>query len=130
MTAWQLTEFLGETDEELLEPVLTTPVKRKLSRPIRTAILLAAVIALLALLGVAAREAGLLEGLYPEKFETIEDYVNHIAVTVENAGLRLTLHEAVTDGYNTYLGAASGTRRWIPGREIPQRGPTSIGPTA
>ena len=103
MTAWQLTEFLGETDEELLEPVLTTPVKRKLSRPIRTAILLAAVIALLALLGVAAREAGLLEGLYPEKFETIEDYVNHIAVTVENDGLRLTLHEAVTDRYTLVL---------------------------
>ena len=104
MTAWELTEFLGETEEELIEPVLLPPAKKKLSRPIRTAILLAAVIALLALLGVAARETGLLERLFPgEKYETFEDYVHHIAVTVENDGLRLTLHEAVTDRYTLVL---------------------------
>ena len=104
MTAWELTEALGEVREEYLEPVLAPAAKKKLSRPIRTALILAAVIALLALLAVAAKEAGFLERLFPEeKFETIEDYVNHIAVTTENDSLRLTLHEAVTDGYNTYL---------------------------
>ena len=103
MTAWQLTVFLGETEEELLEPVLTAPAKRKLSRPIRTALILAAVLALLALLGVAAKETGFLERLFPEKFEAIEEYVDHIAVTVENESLRLTLHEAVTDGYTVLL---------------------------
>ena len=103
MTAWQLTEFLGEVEEELLESVLTPPVKRKLSRPVRTALILAAVIALLALLGVAAKETGFLERLFPEKYETISDYVNHVAVTVENEGLRLTLHEAVTDRYTIVL---------------------------
>ncbi len=104
MTAWELTEAFGETEEELLEPLLTAPVKKKLSRPIRTALILAAVIALLALAGVLAREAGYLDRLFPEeKFETIEEYVNHIAVSVENDSLRLTLHEAVTDGYNTLL---------------------------
>ena len=103
MTAWELTECLGETEEELIEPVLTPPAKRKLSHPVRTALILAAVIALLALLGVAAKETGFLERLFPEKYETIEEYVNHIAVTTENESLRLTLHEAVTDGYTVLL---------------------------
>ena len=104
MTAWELTEALGEVRDEYLEPVLAPAAKKKLSRPIRTALILAAVIALLALLAVAAKEAGFLERLFPEeKFETIEDYVNHIAVTTENDSLRLTLHEAVTDGYTIIL---------------------------
>ena len=103
MTAMELMEAIGEAEEELIEPVLTPAAKKKLSRPVRTALILAAVIALLALLGVAAKEAGLLEGLYREKFETIEDYVDHIAMSVENDGLRLTLHEAVTDGYTLLL---------------------------
>ena len=103
MTALELMEGIGAAEEVFLEPVLMPPAKRKLSRPIRTALILAAVIALLALAGVAAKEAGYLEGLFPEKYETIEDYVNHIAVTVENDGLRLTLHEAVTDGYTVLL---------------------------
>ena len=103
MTAMELMETIGEAEEEFIEPVLVPPAKRRLSRPIRTALILAAVIAILALAGVAAKEAGLLAGLFPEKFETIEDYVNHIAVTVENDGLRLTLHEAVTDGYSVLL---------------------------
>ena len=104
MTAMELMESVGRTEETLLEPVLTVPVRKKLSRPVRTALILAAVIALLALLGVAAKETGLLERLFPgEKYETFSDYVNHIGVTVENESLRLTLHEAVTDGYNTYL---------------------------
>ena len=103
MTAMELMESVGRTEETLIEPVLTPAAKKKLSRPLRTALILAAVLALLALLGVAAKEAGLLEGLYREKFETIEDYVDHIAVSVENDGLRLTLHEAVTDGYTLLL---------------------------
>ena len=103
MTAMELMESVGRTEETLLEPVLTVPVRKKLSRPVRTALILAAVIALLALLGVAAKETGFLERVFPERFETIEEYVNHIAVTTENDSLRLTLHEAVTDGYNTYL---------------------------
>ena len=103
MTAWELMEAIGEAEEELIEPVLTPAAKKKLSRPVRTALILAAVIALLALLGVAAKETGFLERLFQEKFETIEEYVNHIAVTTENDSLRLTLHEAVTDGYTLLL---------------------------
>jgi hypothetical protein len=103
MTAMELMESVGRTEETLIEPVLTPAAKKKLSRPLRTALILAAVIALLALLGVAARETGFLERLFPEKYETISDYVNHVAVTVENEGLRLTLHEAVTDGYTVLL---------------------------
>ena len=104
MTAMELMESVGRTEEELIEPILTAPAKRKLRRPVRTALILAAVLALLALLGVTARETGLLERLFPgEKYETFSDYVNHIGVTVENESLRLTLHEAVSDGYNTYL---------------------------
>ncbi len=103
MTAMELMESVGRMEEELIEPVLTPPAKKRLSRPIRTALILAAVIALLALLGVAAKETGFLERLFPEKFETIEEYVNHIAATTENDSLRLTLHEAVTDGYTIIL---------------------------
>ena len=103
MTAMELMEAFGTAEERYIEPVLAPPAKKKLSRPIRTALILAAVVALLALLGVAAKEAGYLERLYPEKYETIEDYVNHAAVTVENETLRLTLHEAVTDGYTVLL---------------------------
>ena len=103
MTAMNLMEAVGRTEETLIEPILTTPRRKKLSRPIRTALILAAVIALLALLGVAAKETGFLERLFPEKFEAIEDYVDHIAVTAENESLRLTLHEAVTDGYTVLL---------------------------
>ena len=103
MTAMELMESVGRTEETLIEPVLTPAAKKKLSRPLRTALILAAVIALLALLGVAAKETGFLERVYPEKFETIEEYVNHIAVTTENDSLRLTLHEAVTDGYTIIL---------------------------
>ena len=104
MTALELMTALGETEDRYAKTVFAPRTKKKLSRPVRTVLILAAVLALLALLGVAAREAGFLERLFPEeKFETIEDYVNHVAVSVENDSLRLTLHEAVTDGYNTYL---------------------------
>ncbi len=104
MTAWELAMAIGETEDRFAETVFSPPAKKAFSRPVRTALILAAVLALLALLmGVAARELGFLERLFPKKFETIEDYVNHLAVSVENDGLRLTLHEAVTDGYNTCL---------------------------
>ena len=103
MTAMEIMEAVGQAEEELIEPVLAPTEKKSGGRPIRTVLILAAVIALLALLGVAAKETGFLERLYPEKYETIEDYVNHVAVTVENDGLRLTLHEAVTDGYTVLL---------------------------
>ena len=104
MTALELAMAVGETEDRYAKTVFGPPGKRKLSRPLRTALILAAVIALLALIGVAAKETGLLERLFPgEKYETFSDYVNHIGVTVENESLRLTLHEAVTDGYNTYL---------------------------
>lgn len=103
MKAAELLTAFGETEEELLEPILAPTGKKRLSRPVRTALILAAVLALLALIGVAAKETGFLERLFPEKFETIEEYVNHIAVTTENDSLRLTLHEAVTDGYTIIL---------------------------
>ncbi|MBO4677808.1 MAG: DUF4179 domain-containing protein [Oscillospiraceae bacterium] len=104
MTALELAMAMGETEDRYANTVFSPPAKKKLSRPVRAALILAAVIALLALLGVAAKETGFLERLFPgEKYETLEDYVNHIGVTVENDSLRLTLHEAVTDGYNTYL---------------------------
>ncbi|MBR5702588.1 MAG: DUF4179 domain-containing protein, partial [Oscillospiraceae bacterium] len=103
MTALELAMAMGETEDRYAKTVFGPPAKKKLSRPIRTAILLAAVIALLALLGVAAKETGFLERVFPEKFETIEEYVDHIAVTTENDSLRLTLHEAVTDGYTLVL---------------------------
>ena len=102
MTALELAMAMGETEDRYAKTVFTAPAKKKLSRPVRTALILAAVLVLLALLlGVAARETGFLERLFPAKYEAIEDYVNHMAVSVENDGLRLTLHEAVTDGYNT-----------------------------
>ena len=104
MTALELAMAMGETEDRYANTAFSPPAKKKLSRPVRAALILAAVIALLALLGVAAKETGFLERLFPgEKYETFEDYVNYIGVTVENEGLRLTLHEAVTDGYNTYL---------------------------
>ena len=104
MTALELARAIGETEDRFAVPVFTPPVKKKGRRPIRTALMLAAVLVLLALLlGVAARELGFLERLFPAKYEAIEDSVNRLAVSVENDGLRLTLHEAVTDGYNTML---------------------------
>ena len=104
MTALDLAYAIGETEDRFAETVFSPPAKKRIGRPIRTALILAAVLVLLALLlGVAARETGFLERLFPAKYEAIEDYVNHLAVSVENDGLRLTLHEAVTDGYNTML---------------------------
>ena len=104
MTALEFALAIGETEDRFAQNVFSPPVKKRRSRPVRTALILAAVLALLAmLLGVAARELGLLERLFPKKYETIEDYVNHLAVSVENEGLRLTLHEAVRDGYNIFF---------------------------
>lgn len=105
MTALELAAAIGQTEDRFAKNVFSPPAVKKRSRPIRTALILAAVLALLTLLlGVAARELGFLERMFPgEKFENLEDYVNHIDVSVENDSLRLTLHEAVTDGYNTYL---------------------------
>ena len=105
MTALELAAAIGQTEDRFAKNVFSPPAVKKRSRPIRTALILAAVLALLTLLlGVAARELGFLERMFPgEKFENLEDYVNHMDVSVENDSLRLTLHEAVTDGYNTYL---------------------------
>ena len=57
MTAMELMESVGRTEETLIEPVLTPAAKKKLSRPLRTALILAAVLALLALLGSWSRVA-------------------------------------------------------------------------
>ena len=104
MTALEFALAIGETEDRFAKNIFSPQVKKKRSRPVRTALILAAVLALLSLMGAAAKELGFLELLFPgEKYETVEDYVNHIAVSAENDGLRLTLHEAVTDGYNTYL---------------------------
>ena len=105
MTALELAAAIGQTEDRFAKNVFSPPAVKKRSRPIRTALILAAVLALLTLLlGVAAKELGFLERMFPgEKFENLEDYVNHMDVSVENDSLRLTLHEAVTDGYNTYL---------------------------
>ena len=103
MTALEFALAIGETEDRFAKNIFSPQVKKKRSRPVRTALILAAVLALLSLMGVTAKELGFLERMFPKKYETIEDYVNHLAVSVENESLRLTLHEAVTDGYNIYL---------------------------
>ncbi len=104
MTALEFALAIGQTEDRFAKNVFSPPAKKKRSRPVRTALILAAVLALLSLMGVAARELGFLERMFPgEKFENLEEYVNHMGVSVENDGLRLTLHEAVTDGYNIYF---------------------------
>ena len=99
MTAMELMDTLGEVDEELFWPVLEAPVRRRTRRALRTVLVAAAVLALLALAALAASESGLLERFFPGRYDLISDFVYHETVTVENDTLRLTLHEAVTDGF-------------------------------
>ncbi|MBR4691968.1 MAG: hypothetical protein IKP17_04340 [Oscillospiraceae bacterium] len=98
MTALELMGALGEVDEELFWPALEAPARRKPRRALRIALIAAAVLALLALAALAASESGLLESLFPGKYDLIADYVTHVEAVAENDTLRLTLHEAVTDG--------------------------------
>ena len=106
MTALELMSTLGEVDEELVLPVLAAPARRLRRKALRIALIAAAVLALLALAALAASESGLLE-----------------AVT-ENEILRLTLHEAVTDGARTLVAYTverldgGGMAGWEPEAEI------------
>ena len=99
MTALELMGILGEAEEEMLWPALAAPARKSARRALRTALIAAAVLVLLALAALAASESGLLERFFPGRYDLISDFVYHEAVTVENDTLRLTLHEAVTDGF-------------------------------
>ena len=99
MTAWELMDGLGEVEEEMLWPALNIKTHRSYRRALRIALVAAAVLVLLALAALAASESGLLERFFPGRYDLISDFVYHEAVTVENDTLRLTLHEAVTDGF-------------------------------
>ncbi len=99
MTALELMEALGEAEEELLWPALNTKTHRSYRRVLRTFLIAAAVLVLLALAALAASESGLLERLFPGKYDLIADYVTHVEASAENEVLRFTIHEAVTDGY-------------------------------
>ena len=103
MTALELMDSLDAVDEELLWPALNTKTHRSYRRVLRIALIAAAVLALLALAALAASESGLLEGLFPGKYDLIADYVTHVEASAENETLRLTLHEAVTDGARTLV---------------------------
>ena len=98
MTALELMDSLGEVDEEMLWPALNTKTHRSYRRALRAVLIAAAVLVLLALAALAASESGLLESLFPGKYDLIADYVTHVEAVTENDVLRLTLHEAVTDG--------------------------------
>ena len=103
MTALELMDALGEAEEELLWPALAAPARRRPRRALRAALIAAAVLALLALAALAAAESGLLERFFPHSYGLIAEYVTHVEATAENEILRLTLHEAVTDGYRTVV---------------------------
>ena len=103
MTALELMDSLDAVDEELLWPALNAKAHRSYRRVLRIALIAAAVLALLALAALAASESGLLEGLFPGKYDLIADYVTHVEASAENETLRLTLHEAVTDGARTLV---------------------------
>ena len=99
MTALDLMGSLGEVDEELFWPVLKPAARRSRRKALRVALIAAAVLALLALAALAASESGLLERLFPGRYDLIAEYVSHVEASAENEILRFTIHEAVTDGY-------------------------------
>ena len=103
MTALEPMEALGEAEEEMLWPALSAPARRRPRRALRAALIAAAVLVLLALAALAASESGLLERYFPHSYDLIAEYVTHVEAVAENETLRLTLHEAVTDGYRTIV---------------------------
>lgn len=102
MTALDLMETLGGVEEELIQPLLN-PARRRPRRAIRAALIAAAVLVLLALAALAASESGLLARFFPHSYDLIAEYVTHVEAVAENETLRLTLHEAVSDGYRTLV---------------------------
>jgi hypothetical protein len=124
MTALELMENLGEVDEELLWTALHTKTHRRYRRALRTALIAAAVLVLLALAALAASESGLLERFFPQNYDLISDYVSRVEAVTENDMLRLTLHEAVTDGVRTLVAYTverldgGGMAGWEPETEI------------
>ncbi len=124
MTALELMSTLGEVDEELVLPVLAAPARRLRRKALRIALIAAAVLALLALAALAASESGLLERYFPGSYDLISDYVTHVEAVTENDILRLTLHEAVTDGARTLVAYTverldgGGMAGWEPEAEI------------
>jgi hypothetical protein len=124
VTALELMDGLGEVDEELVLPVLAAPARRLRRKALRIALIAAAVLALLALAALAASESGLLERYFPGSYDLISDYVTHVEAVTENEILRLTLHEAVTDGARTLVAYTverldgGGMAGWEPEAEI------------
>ena len=124
MTALELMDALGETEEMLLWPSLEAPPRRRPRRALRAALIAAAVLVLLALAALAASESGLLARFFPHNYDLIADYVSHVEAVTENETLRLTLHEAVTDGTRTLVAYTverlDGERMadWMPDIEI------------
>ena len=124
MTALELMSTLGEVDEELVLPALEAPARRHRRKALRAALIAAAVLALLALAVLAASESGLLERYFPGSYDLISDYVTHVEAVTENDILRLTLHEAVTDGARTLVAYTverldgGGMSGWEPEAEI------------
>ena len=98
MTAWELMDTLGGVEDDLIRDALEAPPRRRHGKALRAALIAAAVLLLLALAALAASETGLLASLFSGKYSLIEDYVSHVEAVAENEKLRLTLHEAVTDG--------------------------------
>ncbi len=98
MTAWELMETFGSVEDELIRDALDAPARRRHGKALRAALVAAAVLILLALAALAASETGLLANLFSGRYSLIEDYVSHVEAAAENEKLRLTLHEAVTDG--------------------------------
>ena len=126
MTAMELMNALGEAEEELTWPVLNARTRRP-RRTLRALLVAAAMLVLLALAALAASESGLLARWFPESYDLIEEYVSHVEAVSENDTLRLTLHEAVTDGARTLVaysverldgGSMAG---WSPETEIDLR---------
>ena len=104
MTALELMNALGDVEEELTWPLLSAPARRRPRRALRAALVAAAIFVLLALAALAASESGLLERWFsPGSYDLIADCVSRTEAVAENDALRLTLHEAVTDGACTLV---------------------------
>ncbi len=102
MTAMDMLTVLGESREEWLDAALDRTPRKGLSRGLRMGLIAAAVVVLLSLAALAVN-GGLMERIFPERFDEISDFVSREAVTVENEMLRLTVHEAVTDGFSAVM---------------------------
>ena len=131
MTAMELMDALGGVEEELTWPLLSAPARRRSRRALRAALIAAAILVLLALAALAASESGLLARWFsPGSYDLIADYVSRVEAVAENDTLRLTLHEAVTDGactlvvYSVERLDGESMEDWSPDMEIAPRLPS------